>query len=461
MDLAGKNYTYLGTADDVSLRYPWDVGCKQESLEDQMISAAIYEQILAINDGYIVANKNLLPALIELDRSLLGNLLHSHSAVLFSRSEPKNIAAGIENSAKKITTHKQIVENDKRWPKARKSIEKLQVSLAGTTVRWPPDKNMGAIFYKMLEQLYFDQRYKLAVPEYLQKDFDDIFLKFNHEINSNYDGARDLWENVVWRHYTQKDVNPFAMFLSKKKHYPKVKLLMQLANEAYHIAYTCALNHSLTQKDNSLSARPMTAICPAYSDLFAKDTAEFIDLKKMKIICENTIPINSGMFKKNADYKWVWKLQFNPDLSEYRSNYVSAINDFITDSKNEKQLRKARNQYLNSLLNELGDQLSLKTTVIKSAASWIPGAVLSLPLLAVDPLLSAMGGLSISLFCDRFGAKIYQKIIDVPKAKKLINKRKNEISIEKLIRGSGLINSTLNKKSVDNFLIDIKPYGES
>ena len=185
MNLLNRNYTYLGTADDVSLRYPWDVGCKKESLEDQMIAAAIYEQTLAINDGYIVANKYLLPGLINNHKSLLGNLLHSHSAVLFSRSEPKNIAAGIEKSAKKIETHRLVVENDKNWPRARKSLEKLQISLEGTTVEWPSDKNMGAIFYKTLERLYYGHRYKLAVTEELQRDFDAIFKNFNHEINSN------------------------------------------------------------------------------------------------------------------------------------------------------------------------------------------------------------------------------------------------------------------------------------
>lgn len=89
---------------------------------------------------------------------------------------------------------------------------------------------MGAIFYKTFEKLYHDGRYQYSIPENLQRQFDRAFKIFSDELNTNYDGARDLWEKVVWRCLTGRKVDPFSSALKENPWYPHVRIMMQAAS---------------------------------------------------------------------------------------------------------------------------------------------------------------------------------------------------------------------------------------
>ena len=52
--------TYFGTLDDVDIeRYPWPTEVDLPTIRQQLITSAIYDKKLLINDGGVVANATL------------------------------------------------------------------------------------------------------------------------------------------------------------------------------------------------------------------------------------------------------------------------------------------------------------------------------------------------------------------------------------------------------------------
>jgi len=165
-----KSYTYMGTADDVVRRYPWDHGWSIDSINNQLIHSVIYDQSLVINDGYLVANPELLGSLKNLNKSLLGNVLLSGTAVLFCRSDPKNLAEGLLKSKEKLETHKQALSGESEKTVVRR-METLQKYVNQNPIQWPKDKNTGAIFASFLDKLNYDNCLELSLTNLESPEF--------------------------------------------------------------------------------------------------------------------------------------------------------------------------------------------------------------------------------------------------------------------------------------------------
>ena len=48
------NYTYLGTADDLVQRYPWQIEMNLENFNNMLMRKALLGEKVLINDGYLL-----------------------------------------------------------------------------------------------------------------------------------------------------------------------------------------------------------------------------------------------------------------------------------------------------------------------------------------------------------------------------------------------------------------------
>ncbi len=146
----GNRLTYFGLLDDVVARYPFSDTQGWDAIERSLVVHAIYGKPVLINDGYLIANEQLVPQLADLDVSLLGNMLMFGFARLFARGGV-DLAAGIEERAASINTHRRILERTD-WPEIRDNLEFLSKLARPTTVPWPRTKNTGEILFRLLDE---------------------------------------------------------------------------------------------------------------------------------------------------------------------------------------------------------------------------------------------------------------------------------------------------------------------
>ncbi len=280
-----RQLTYYGILDDVVQRYPWPARINLRSIQHQLITSAIYGKRILINDGYLLANPMLVDDLSDIGHSLTGALLRSGVARLFTRSGDSNLAEGIERTAEHVASHRALINDRKRWPRLRSELEALADDVGHRNVPWPRDKNMGQIFYLLMERIagLSGRESEAIVPRQLRGDFDAIFELYRGLMNPTYDGARNYWEEACWRHLAGRDVDPGALGtlrlqraqLAAFPEYPRVVPFMNVANEVYHIAYSAGAARSVAlSSDAALTDSTVgvaTALVSAFPDLVGEE----------------------------------------------------------------------------------------------------------------------------------------------------------------------------------------------
>ena len=451
-----KSITYLGTADDVVKRYPWSRRNDLENIEDQLLHAAIYDQQIALNDGYLIANDDLHSALVNLNKSLLGSLILSEIVIVFCRAEPANLVEGLERRAQAINTHRRILKSAD-WPAIREDLEILQRNISSTAIRWPIDKNMGAIFYKAMSILHTEDKGRFAMRESSREDFEAIFRRFDDDLDKrSYDGARSLWETCCWIHFSRTPVDPMATDIEKHAGYNKVKEMMQLANEAYHVAYSSALSHSLRTDQNPTvhTVRPLTAVCPAYGNLLRRETFEAQEALRLDRFDQLLLTTRKLRFREDSHYGWLQDLHYDRDLRGLRREYVEMLDAYIHDRFEFDKAIALRDQYASSLAKlaapYLNKPLGHTELLVNAAANYIAG------------FKGPLAGLLLSYFVDKKGNTIYEKLLTGPAIENGLKedgiRATQELSAGMLARDLGLIGAELDTRSVDSFVEDIKPH---
>jgi hypothetical protein len=456
-----KNYTYMGTADDVVRRYPWKHGWNINSINNQLIHSVIYDQNLVINDGYLVANPELLASLKNLNKSLLGNTLLSGTAVLFCRSEPKNLAEGLLRSKEKLKTHEKALSGVNENIFIRR-METLQKYVNQNPIQWPKDKNTGAIFAKFLDKLNYDNCLDLSLPSAEhKKDFNNVYKIFSDEMDVNFNEARQQWERICWGEFGNLNIDnydPFDPSLRKKPCYDRVRTMMQVANEAYHVAYTAAMSWSLRDKD--VHSRPLTAFCPAYLDVFKKSIAvEKEEHLRYEGLGSVLISVDLVKFGKDCDFSWVRELVLNDEVVEIRKEYLRLLNDYIRWKGSLKEVQNLANQYRNILSKLVADSTATYSDIAESLFNFFGGNQVTSALQAINSLRSQVG---ISTPVNLDPVKSVKEIVETREiADALERPGLNSIwygSTKSLARELGLINAPLDKAKVEDILLPIKPY---
>jgi hypothetical protein len=361
--------TYFGTLDDVVYRYPGPSVLDLHSIQQQLLTAAIYDKKILINDGYLVANPQLLGDLKDIDKSLIGNMLMTGAARLFARGGTKNIAEGIEKSAEKIATHRRMVSDRSVWPAMRDDLDFLSQQVGPFIVPWP-DRNMGQLFYTLLERtrgFTGDQR-KSLIPEEDFRDFDAIFDRFDKAVSKpGYLGARTAWEEQCWIYFTHSVIPPNEITdvpgvperEKRFSRYSDVRRMMNIANEIYHLAYSVAAGHSIASKEGKIDVDTSTigmssSLVTAFPDLVGTEAAPgaFEDRPLMDALNRLLIGLPLSLkFKKDSYF--VTRLTTNGECRRARRDYLAAIKKFVEGCMDEKTAKQARETYVQALLNQL------------------------------------------------------------------------------------------------------------
>lgn len=454
-----KSITYLGSADDRVKLYPWKLGTDRRNLQDQLIHATIYDQRIALNDGYLIANSELQDNLGNLNGSVVGSAIRSKSVQVFCRGEPTNLVEGFEERSAKVNTHSLTFNDKEKWPVIRENFEILQEDVGHSAIQWPEDKNMGQLFYKAMACLHEENRLPDAVDEKHRKNFDKVYRCFDDAIDkSRFDGARGLWETLSWEVLHRTKVDPRAESLAHIKGYKDVLPLMQVANEAYHMAYSCALDHVVDQREKLKldAARPLTACCPAYKYLFAYETAEKRDELRVDGLDQLLITIGKVDFKEDCHYGWLQDLRYDSNLRKLRAEYTEMLQLFTRGKFDLKDALELRDNYVAKLaelmLPQVKEPFQLQTLLLKMAGGDLVDSVAK----------TVLEKLAIAYGEDRLGKPIFEKLVAIPNIEnQLIYEgiiSHQDLPPGTLARDLGLIHVNLDRDKVRGFTADIQPH---
>jgi hypothetical protein len=398
--------TYFGTLDDVVYRYPWNRPITVEAIQQHLVTAAIYDKRVLVNDGYLIANPLLIGELTDISKSLLGNMMRSGNARLFARGGRVDIAGGIEAKAGQIATHEAVVNDRTRWPQIRDALEFLSREVERYTVAWPADKNMGQIFYLLMSQVRDRvlQQANVATVAPRWQHFLDVFQRFDTSVGKpGFKGARTLWERECWITIAQQPVDPNAILKTDPRKrsaafpgYDAVRPLMNVANEMYHLAYSIGAYRSVQSGDGKseidrAAIGVATALLGEHPGLVeaeeqTADPAKGNDLAALNQLLL-TIPPDIR-FRK--DFSAVTSIGFNQPTRAARAQYLAQLRDFADGKATFAATRAVQEVYRDELAKVLAPIVqerlveNFATTLMapvnfamdKTGAGWLIGMVI-------------------------------------------------------------------------------------
>jgi hypothetical protein len=271
---------------------------------------------------------------------------------------------------------------------------------------------MGQIFYLLMERIagMTGPGGERIVPVGLRHDFDAIFDLFRKELSATFDGARNQWEEVCWRHMAGRDVDPHALGTLRMEadrvrafpEYARVLPFMNIANEVYHLAYSAGASRSIALGAGSdLGATNVgvaTALVTAFPDLAAAETLneeDGIDRDTLERMNQLLITLPPELeFSGNFDF--IYKIRRYTPVLEAADIYLDGLELFSRGGITSEEGIRRRDDYIDQLAGIMAPRLRYKkrwvaakgfsdlllagaTNAMPFVASWILGC-------GIDPL---------------------------------------------------------------------------
>jgi hypothetical protein len=374
-----RQITYYGTLDDVVDRYPWPNPLDLRALRQQLITSAIYGKQVLINDGYLVANPLLVPDIKNIDGSLLGEMLTTGVARLFSRSHETDLAQGIMGTAERVRSHRLITESSD-WPRLRGQLDYLSRQVGHHAQTWPAEKNMGHLFYLLMARLAALPGHDrdAIIPRANGEDFDAVFRMFDDAIDKqSFDSARSIWEEYAWRHVARRDIDPNALGavripmerLTLFPGYDRVTVLMNIANEAYHFAYAAGAGHSVRtdparKPDDPSDVGVSTALVSAFPDLASRERIDEATQDPEHLARFNQLIVSlPADVEFGEDFRFVRSIDADDEVRGSRTAYITALEQFANGGDFAAAYR-VRTDYVKALAKYMGPALRIKRRYI-------------------------------------------------------------------------------------------------
>lgn len=258
-----EGFNYLGTIDDVAVRFPWRFKLTESALNHSLITQLVDGRPVLLNDGYLVHHAIARQSVID-QQSLLWELMRVGFVRIMARGGDRFTLAEMPEQMQKVRSffdlvHGQIPGVD--WPALRSALTDADALLRpkGYLVDWPAYESASgfAAFARRIRARGSQPR-SLGMggsvrPEVLHEFLD----RFVDKIAQDPVGPRDTWEKLAIRMARlPAKVNDSAAF---------VRSLMNFATETYHYNMGVML---AAQYKVPVSVETQTS--PAFDDLLIR-----------------------------------------------------------------------------------------------------------------------------------------------------------------------------------------------
>ncbi|MGV6858637.1 MAG: hypothetical protein ACWA5X_06640 [bacterium] len=271
---------YLGTIDDVLLRFPWrDLPVAEGFFRETLIDHVLFGNPLLINDGYLVNHPLARRDLLEGENSLILALAQKGFIKILSRSDsPEDLAKMPANMATDVHSFQRTMERDD-WRQFECSLKRLGEHLGAGQNNWVPwpSVDMGDGFRVLLENISKSIASKgfesLGFSTYQKDAVRRVFDTVGDRLGNNTSGARTFFEQQQAKEAQGMPEAEAGLFTSD---------MMGLASELYHYNFGIHLDHSFRQQKRG-GVITETRFSRAFDDLLAMEE-DFVEI-------EGSIPI--------------------------------------------------------------------------------------------------------------------------------------------------------------------------
>ncbi len=350
---ARRPLIYLGLVDDRVHAYPWSrQGVTLAAINEALIASALVGDPVLINDGYLINNPNLFPALLSHARSPLRHLIQVGYAIVLTRNGENLHRLAEEMDEAGVGSFGETMKQG-AWDRDMLRLAG-DLSLGGRlNVRWHPwpKIDMSEGLHRLLSRvadhpnpadLGLVDDPDSVHPSQALKGRDKVHLldavvrgyldKFKDQ---KIAATRTKWEESLNEQY---ESNP-----GFKKRFRSH--CMHLANEAYHYNFTACL-----QAESSATYK----VCTRHSPWFGtwrptppearEDIYEALHEHDLDLRLPPDIPISSGSFLAEV-------VAFSDRLVSCKESYVYHYDRFVRgESQTPQHVLEARDEYRAALI---------------------------------------------------------------------------------------------------------------
>lgn len=361
-------FTYLGILDDKVQQYPWKFEPTIDVINTQIITYVLYGQPLLINDGSLIANPVVHESLVDGPESIIGSMMEEGFIKLYTRSQERDILTGIREAASSgVEDHRQFLK-DERWNReVLPYLEDVLPRIAPLAEVWPAPRtfNVGKAFYDHLAGLYGASR------QVMNLDFDPAlfrmaFDEFDRCVDkASFSAARTRWEKVA--------IPGLRTKLKDDSAFPTVaRGLMNLANEAYHIAQASGFRAT---RDPAEPVHVQTGFSSAFENRLEREedvstdvAARLAALQPYLIKMPRRIRVSgSGLRHFTRTRQGIGRLKMD---------YLAGIDGFMKGTTGEREMADLANDYSKALSDHLGRYEHVSAWK-REAAGWVVATALN------------------------------------------------------------------------------------
>ncbi len=334
-----NSYTYLGTADDVVERYPWDVDIDLKYFNNMLIRKALLGEKIIINDGYLLNLKAARYALLNPDKSPLKALIEANFVRILSRDQ--SLVKMPDHMAKQgVDSFKNLVRSNE-WTSLKSMLTSWEPKLhqGENFLNWPK-KHISHGFDQMIMRLHQQPVENLGFTHVTQDELSQVFDAYIAKNTVDKEATRTRWEHAVLETVGNNDNGR-----------QKVNELMNVACEAYHFNFGVCLSNFAPLENSSILVE--TRYSHAFDELMQLDHPPehaMMDIPTLEI--PKNLPVN------RPD---LWKQIVDPysEHADKLNNYKMSLEQFFAGQANTDAVKQSAEAYSKALSAHFGQSKNL------------------------------------------------------------------------------------------------------
>jgi len=363
--MSQTNYTYLGTADDLVQRYPWQIEMDLANFNNMLMRKALLGEKILINDGYLLNLPAARHALLNPESSPLKALIESNFVRILSRNN--DLIAMPESMAKQGVSSFALLKSNNEWNDLASMLRKWQPKLHRTEnfIAWPK-KHISHGFDTIMMRLHEKSPEQLGLAHSSNDDLHRVFDNYIAQNQHDKEATRTRWENAVLKTLSNA---------SNDKQ--KIQELIGLSCEGYHYNFgICLSNFSALDKAKIIVE---TRYSQAFDEFMEINIAAEECLAEMPVL---NIPKNLPFNKPE-----LWKQIVDPfsDIADLQNTYKQSMSLYSAGQTSKEALEEASKSYSLALSKLFGQSSSAgsNTKRVLGLGFFGAGALVSLPVAAL------------------------------------------------------------------------------